>query len=96
MKKEIVGAACALAAAVAAIASFPAHAAAGWEMSEDGKHWMYYDDWDEPMTDTWIELEGKTYYLDTKGYMKTGWVISGLEPTAASSSTLRRPASSMP
>ena len=74
MKKEIVGAACALAAAVAAIASFPAHAAAGWEMSEDGKHWMYYDDWDEPMTDTWIELEGKTYYLDTKGYMKTGWV----------------------
>ena len=32
MKKEIVGAACALAAAVAAIASFPAHAAAVWEM----------------------------------------------------------------
>lgn len=74
MKKEILGAVCALAAAIAAIASFPAHAAAGWEMSEDGKHWMYYDDWDEPVTDDWVEVGGKTYYLDAKGYMKTGWV----------------------
>ncbi len=74
MKKEIIGAIFALAAAAAAIASFPAQAAEGWDRSEDGKYWMYYNAWDQPVEDEWIEVGGKTYYLDTKGYMKTGWV----------------------
>ena len=29
---------------------------------------------DDPVTDDFIEVDGKTYYLDAKGYMKTGWV----------------------
>lgn len=48
--------------------------AAEWGKSDDGKHWMYFISPDDPITDDWIEVDGKTYYLDKKGYMKTGWV----------------------
>ncbi len=48
--------------------------AAEWGKSENGKYWMYFWGPDDPVTDDWIEVDGKTYYLDTKGYMKTGWV----------------------
>ncbi len=47
---------------------------AEWEKSENGKYWMYYIAPDEPVTDEWITIDGKTYYLDAKGHMKTGWV----------------------
>ena len=47
-----------------------------WDKSEDGKYWMYYDYSGEPIKDEWIEYEGKTYYLDSNGYMKTGWVTN--------------------
>lgn len=46
-----------------------------WDLSEDGKHWMYFYSADEPAKDEWIEYEGKEYYVDSKGYMKTGWVV---------------------
>lgn len=45
-----------------------------WELTDDGKHWQYLYSWDDPAKDEWIEDEGKIYYLDSKGYMKTGWV----------------------
>lgn len=45
-----------------------------WDLSEDGQYWMYYGYSDEPLKDEWIEDGGKTYYVDSNGYMKTGWV----------------------
>lgn len=45
-----------------------------WELSDDEKYWMYMYSSDEPAMDEWIEVQGKTYYLDSKGRMKTGWV----------------------
>lgn len=46
-----------------------------WGLSDDGKHWMYYYSPDDPAKDEWIEEEdGREYYVDSKGYMKTGWV----------------------
>lgn len=47
-----------------------------WDKSEDGQYWMYYDYSGEPLKDEWIEESGKTYYLDSNGYMKTGWVTN--------------------
>lgn len=47
-----------------------------WDKSEDGQYWMYYDYSGEPLKDEWIEENGKTYYLDSNGYMKTGWVTN--------------------
>ncbi len=54
---------------------FPAQADE-WDLSEDGKNWMYYDYSGEPVKDEWIEDKGKTYYLDSSGNMKTGWVTN--------------------
>ena len=54
-------------------ASFPA-VAGEWELSEDGKYWTYCESPGNPIEDEWIEDNGKTYYLDSKGRMKTGWV----------------------
>lgn len=49
--------------------------AAGWERSEDGKYWTYATSPGNPITDEWfIDEDGKEYYLDAKGRMKTGWV----------------------
>lgn len=45
-----------------------------WALTDDGKHWQYLYAPDDPAEDVWIEDHGKEYYLDTKGYMKTGWV----------------------
>lgn len=48
--------------------------AAEWGKSENGKYWMYFLAPDDPVMDEWVTIDGKTYYLDSKGYMKTGWV----------------------
>ena len=45
-----------------------------WDLSENGKHWMFFYSPGNPAEDEWIEYEGKEYYLDSKGYMKTGWI----------------------
>lgn len=45
-----------------------------WELSDNGKHWMYFYSPDDPVKDQWIEDQGKEYYVDSQGYMKTGWV----------------------
>lgn len=45
-----------------------------WDRSEDGKYWMYFYSPGEPAEDEWIEDQGKEYYVDSKGRMKTGWV----------------------
>lgn len=47
-----------------------------WDLSEDGRYWQYYGYQDEPLKDEWIEDKGKTYYLDSNGNMKTGWVTN--------------------
>lgn len=44
-----------------------------WELTEDGKHWQYFYGPDDFAMDEWIEIDGREYYLDKKGYMKTGW-----------------------
>jgi len=46
-----------------------------WVASDDGKRWMYCYEPGEPVMDEWITYDGKEYYLDAKGYMKTGWVV---------------------
>ena len=53
--------------------SFPARAE-GWALSDDGKYWMYFYSPAESAEDEWIESEGKEYYVDSSGHMKTGWV----------------------
>lgn len=45
-----------------------------WVLSDNGKRWMYCYEPGEPVKDEWITYEGKEYYLDSSGYMKTGWV----------------------
>lgn len=45
-----------------------------WDLSENGKQWMYFYSPGNPAEDEWVEYEGKEYYVDSKGYMKTGWV----------------------
>ena len=45
-----------------------------WELSDDRKRWRYLYSYDEPARDEWIEYDGKEYYVDSKGYLKTGWV----------------------
>lgn len=47
-----------------------------WELSEDGKYWTYCESPGTPIEDEWIEDKGKTYYVDSKGRMKTGWVTN--------------------
>ncbi len=47
-----------------------------WERSEDGKYWTYCESPGTPIEDEWIEDDGKTYYVDSKGRMKTGWVTN--------------------
>lgn len=45
-----------------------------WELSDDGKRWRYFHSPGEPAQDEWIEFKGKEYYVDSRGYLKTGWV----------------------
>ena len=64
--------------AVAAFSLFsPLHSLAAkgtWELQEDGKRWKYMYSPGEPAVDQWIEDQGKEYYVDSNGYMRTGWV----------------------
>lgn len=43
-----------------------------WE--QDKKKWRYMYGPDTPAEDEWIVEDGKEYYVDSKGYMKTGWI----------------------
>lgn len=45
-----------------------------WALGKDGKRWSYFYTPGEPAKDEWIEEDGKEYYVDSSGYMKTGWV----------------------
>ncbi|MCC8028188.1 MAG: hypothetical protein LIP16_23125 [Clostridium sp.] len=60
--------------------AFPAKAGTQgeWDQAENGK-WMYCYQPGEPVKDEWIEHDGKIYYLDSSGYMKTGWVLNKQE-----------------
>lgn len=53
-----------------------AAASGSWELSDNGKYWMYFYTPGDPAMDEWIEYEGKEYYVDSKGRMKTGWVTN--------------------
>lgn len=70
---------CALAALVAMCLVCPRTNVYGaengtWELSDDGKYWMYFYSPADPARDEWIEDQGKEYYVDSQGHMKTGWV----------------------
>lgn len=73
MKKKIAGGAF-FALLIAMAGTFSAKAAMSgyWELSDDEKYWMYMYSGYEWAQDEWIEDQGKTYYLDSKGRMKTG------------------------
>lgn len=63
------------AAAFSLLSSLHPLAAAGdWELQEDGRRWKYIFSSGQPAVDEWIEDQGKEYYVDSKGYMRTGWV----------------------
>lgn len=47
-----------------------------WAIGKDGKRWSFYYTPEEPVKDEWIEYGGKEYYLDSSGYMATGWVTN--------------------
>ncbi len=74
MRKRMIGFLFALGLAGTGIFTAQAAQKGEWELSDDGKYWQYMYSWDEPAKDEWVEDNGKTYYLDSKGYMKTGWV----------------------
>jgi len=44
-----------------------------WELQKDGKRWKYMYSPEDYATDEWIEDQGKEYYVDSNGYMRTGW-----------------------
>ncbi len=44
-----------------------------WEQDEKKKYWLFAVGPDEYLCEQWIEYEGKEYYLDANGRMKTGW-----------------------
>lgn len=70
------GSAVLITAALVLAVPFCAHGAQEdtWDQSEDGKYWMYFYSPGSPAEDEWIEDQGKEYYVDSKGRMKTGWV----------------------
>jgi len=73
MRKQVTGVLCGL--LIAAAGAMPVQAD-DWMLSDNGKYWMYMHSPDDPVKDEWIEDGGKWYYLDSKGYMKTGWVTN--------------------
>ena len=75
MKRKIAGGAF-FALMIAITGAFTAEASLNgyWDLSDDEKYWMYRYSGGEWAADEWIEDQGKTYYLDSKGRMKTGWV----------------------
>lgn len=44
-----------------------------WELDEKKNCWMYAIDPGEYLREQWLTEDGKEYYLDANGYMKTGW-----------------------
>ncbi len=75
-KKQKVGVCLSLALAGAGAMTAWAAQAGEWQLTDDGKNWQYLYSWDDPAKDEWIDDQGKTYYVDSKGYMKTGWVTN--------------------
>ena len=73
MRKQMAGVLCGLLMAAAGVMTAQAD---DWMLSDNGKHWMYMQSPDEPVKDEWIEDGDKLYYVDSKGYMKTGWVTN--------------------
>ena len=73
MRKQMAGVLCGLLMAAAGVMTVQAD---DWMLSDNGKHWMYMQSPDEPVKDEWIEDGDKLYYVDSKGYMKTGWVTN--------------------
>lgn len=66
-----------LALLTALASAFTVYAQVGfWELSDNNKYWMYLYSGGGQAIDEWIEDDGKVYYLDSKGYMKTGWVTN--------------------
>ena len=45
-----------------------------WELQKDGKRWKYAYSPGVYAEDEWIMDQGKEYYVDSNGYMRTGWV----------------------
>lgn len=70
------GVLCILACLLSPSAQARAAESGSWAMDDDGKHWLYYYSPTDPAKDQWIETDGKEYYVDSKGYMKTGWVTN--------------------
>lgn len=73
MRKQMAGILCGLMMAAAGVMTAQAD---DWALSDDGKHWMYMESPGDPVKDEWIEDGEKLYYVDAKGYMKTGWVTN--------------------
>lgn len=55
---------------VSAMALNPAGASAEWRRDNNG--WWYKED--NSYAKGWREIDGKSYYFDSNGYMKTGWI----------------------
>ncbi len=47
---------------------------AAWRQASDGRWWYDYGDGTWP-ANCWEEIQGKWYFFDPEGYMKTGWFM---------------------
>lgn len=45
-----------------------------WRQASDGRWWYDWGDGTWP-ADCWEEIQGKWYFFDPEGYMKTGWFL---------------------
>ena len=76
IRHRILAAACLL-CGFAIVFPVSSRAAEGiWERTEDGKYWQYVYGPNHAVTDEWMEIDGKEYYFDQNGRMKTGWVVN--------------------
>ena len=75
MKKHFIISASAIGLILALAFEAQAKAQGEWDQAENGR-WMYCYQPGEPVKDEWIEDAGKVYYVDSSGYMKTGWVLN--------------------
>lgn len=76
MRRQMAGALCGFLMAASGVSGVMTARADDWMLSDDGKKWMYMRGPNDPVTDEWIEDGEKLYYVDSKGYMKTGWVAN--------------------
>lgn len=51
----------------------PGQTTGSWVQAEDGRWWYSNVDGTYP-ANNWKEIEGKWYFFDAEGYMKTGWI----------------------